>query len=157
MARSTKAQQVSTGTPDSYTPEELADPVPPIRITRAMLGVVPEEVKPSVGTDSSPSSESETTKSGNENPNPLAPAQMTENHSGQQGKETDSTAALTGGVGQTETEPPLSDEDDEDEFEDDDEEPEEEQAPAPVVKKATPPKKATKKAQARVRSINEFE
>jgi hypothetical protein len=41
MAKSTNAQEVATGTSDSYTPHELSDPAPPIKVTRAMLGEVP--------------------------------------------------------------------------------------------------------------------
>lgn len=143
MAKSTKAQQVSTGTPDSYTPDELADPTPPIRIQRAMLGALPEEVPPSVGTHSSPSSESGITNADNENQSPRQPVQTTENPSGQPEKETASTADLTVGDGQMRTEPPLSDEDEEneDEFEDEDEE----ETPEPVTKKASPAKKAVAK------------
>jgi len=154
MAKSTKAQQVSTGTSDSYTDDELNDPAPPIHITRAMLGAPPKEDTPSVGMDSSPSSESANTKSDNENPSrqPLAP--MTENPFGQQDKETDSTAALTVGVGQTETEPQPSDEDeDDDEFEDDDEDAQ--QSPEPVTKKAAK-KAASKKARVRSTGDDDF-
>ena len=101
MAKSTKAQQVSTGTSDSYTDHELSDPVPPIRIQRAMLGVVPtEEVASSVGGASTQSSRNETTSSGKTKASPQAPAQTTENPSGVQAKEADSSAALTGGDGQ---------------------------------------------------------
>lgn len=112
MAKGTKAQEVSTGTSDSYTLEELADPTPPIRIQRAMLGVVPEfrEAEPSVGTHSSQSSESENTKSDSVSQSRQAPAQMTESLSGQPESETDSIAASTAGVGQTHKEPLPSDE-----------------------------------------------
>lgn len=165
MAKSTKAQQVSTGTPDSYTPEELADPTPPIRVTRAMLGVVPEEVKASVGTDSSQSSKSESMRSDKENPSRLPHAPTMENPSGQPERETDSTADLTAGDGQAGLEENPYDEslegfdDDEeesDELEDDDEEPEE-TTPVPVAKKAA--KKsvpASKKARSRTTAEDDF-
>lgn len=110
MAKSTKAQQVSTGTPDSYTPEELADPTPPIRIQRAMLGAPPKEDASSVGTDSSRSSENANTKSGKENPSLPPPVQTTENPSGQPEKETGSTVVSTVGDGQTQQESKQSDE-----------------------------------------------
>lgn len=98
MAKSTKAQQVSTGTSDSYTAHEMSDPVPPVRIQRAMLGVVPEEVSSSVGGDSMRSSKSATTSSESATHNRLAPAQTTENPSGP--TETDSGADSTDGHGQ---------------------------------------------------------
>lgn len=148
MAKNTKAQQVSTGTPDSYTPAELADPAPPIQITRAMLGVVPEEVnKSSVGTHSSLSSESETMKDDKQNQFLPPHAPTMENLSGQPEKETDSTADLTAGGGRAQMEPPPSDDDEDDE----DEESEDDVKPA---KRTTSPRKATssktaKKAQIR--------
>lgn len=150
MAKGTKAQEVSTGTPDSYTPDELADPTPPIRIQRAMLGVVPEEVTSSVGTHSSPSSENENSKSDNENPSPPPPVPTTENPSSQPGSVTDSDAALMVGSGQTPVEPPPFDEEDDEE---DDEESEE--TPEPVAKKATPAKKTAAPKKARTRSTGD--
>lgn len=155
MAKNTKAQQASTGTSDSYTEAELADPTPPIQITRAMLGAVPEkEVVPSVGMDSSPSSESEITKSDNAKPPPLPPVQMTESLSGQPERETGSIVVSTGGAGQVGTEPPPFDE----ELEGfDDEDPEEEEETPEPVKKSTPAKKAAaKKARARTIGDDDF-
>lgn len=151
MAKGTKAQEVSTGTPDSYTPEELADPTPPLRINRPMLGVVPEEVKPSVGMHSSPSSKKETSNGDNENPSLQPPVLTTENPSGQMEKG-DSDAALMGGVGQTPTALLPSDEED-DEEDDESEDEDSEETPEPVTKKATPAKKAASK-KARVRSTD---
>lgn len=59
MAKSTKAQEVSTGTPDSYTEQELADPQPPVVITRAELGGEKKWTEPADGMDSSESSKNE--------------------------------------------------------------------------------------------------
>ena len=143
MAKSTKAQEVSTGTSDSYTPEELADPAPPVRIQRAMLGVVPEEVPPSVGTHSSQSSESETTRNDNENPSLRQPAPTTENPSGQPAKETDSTADSTVGDGLVEEEHQPFDEDDD-----------EEETPRSSSKKSTAAKKSTTPARKKANTRN---
>lgn len=96
MAKSTKAQQISTGTPDSYTAEELADPYAALR-ARPMLG---GELK-LAGTNSSPSSKSEPTSNDSSKPNHLPPAPMTESLSGQQAKEANSTAVSTVGDGPT--------------------------------------------------------
>lgn len=99
MAKSTRAQEISTGTSDSYTETELADPHPPIRIQRAVLG----GESPSVGTDFSEplSNESQSNELGN--PSPQEPALTTESLSGQTATE-DSTVNLTDGDGpETET------------------------------------------------------
>lgn len=55
MAKNTRAQEVSTGTSDSYTEHEKSDTNPPPRVQRAMLG----GDSPSVGMDSSEFSENE--------------------------------------------------------------------------------------------------
>lgn len=155
MAKSTKAQQASTGTSDSYTEAELADPTPPIQITRAMLGAVPErEVSPSVGMDSSPSSESEITRNDNGNPSHLPLAPMMGNPFGAPEKVMGSTVVSTAGAGLGETEPPPFDE----ELEGfDDEYPEEEEEAPEPVKKSTPARKtAAKKARARTIGDDDF-
>lgn len=88
MAKSTKHGG------DSYTPEELADPNPPVRIQRAELGKVDQ---PSVGTDSSPSSESDSKPSDRTSHSHRKPVPMTENLSGAQESGTDSGAHSTDG------------------------------------------------------------
>lgn len=99
MAKSTRAQEASTGSSDSYTAAELNDPSPPFRIQRAMLGEVdrPRKEEPSLaGMGSSPSSESESTSSDKTKSNVPKPARSTENPSSAQEKETDSAARSTG-------------------------------------------------------------
>src|SRR5258707_723537 len=104
MAKATHAQEVSTGTSDSYTEHELTDPAGWPR--RAMLGELKEgdlSSQPTVdGGGSIQFSESDQTS--NEKPTqplPLA-AQTTENPSGQKVEEPvrDYSAPLTAGDGQ---------------------------------------------------------
>lgn len=100
MAKNTRAQEVSTGTADSYTEHEKSDENPPPRIQRAMLG----GDTPLVGTDSSEFSQSDRPLSEPESHNRRAPARTTENLSAQMDK-ADSTVNLTDGDGpETETE-----------------------------------------------------
>lgn len=80
MAKATHAQEVSTGTSDSYTPEELADPRPPVRIQRAMIGEVD---RPLVGDNLPPSSETASTEKSANARNVPSPALKTENRSSQ--------------------------------------------------------------------------
>src|SRR5688572_11390736 len=94
MAKSTKAQEVSTGTSDSYTEDEVAGMSSTLR-GRPMLG---GELL-SVGTSSSQSSGKEKTSSDSENPAPQAPAQTTENLSSATEPVTDSDADSTDGDG----------------------------------------------------------
>lgn len=96
MAKNTKAQEVSTGTSDSYTEDEVAGMSSTLR-GRPMLG---GELL-SVGTSSSRSSGKEKTLSDNESPSHQAPAPTTENPSSATEPVTDSDANSTGGVGQT--------------------------------------------------------
>jgi hypothetical protein len=128
MAKNTHAQEISTGTPDSYTEEELQDPQPVI-VTRPMLGEVdraaitaPYEPVPSDqddtkkeaekspamedGGDSIPSSQSESSAGSKPNQSPPQPAPMTENLSSPTPTET-SDVDSTDGDGQR-TEPPRS-------------------------------------------------
>lgn len=94
MAKATRAQEVSTGTSDSFTEHELSDPSPPIRIRRAMLGEVDRPL--AVGGDSTQSSESEPTSSGSQNRDHQQPAQTTENPSNKS-HQADSDADLMDG------------------------------------------------------------
>lgn len=103
MAKSTKSQAITTGTSDSYTAEELADPLAALR-ARPVLG---GELK-SVGTDSSRSSESAATSSGKAKQPHQLPAPTTENPSNQ--TVADSGADSTGGAGQAGMGLPPSDE-----------------------------------------------
>lgn len=96
MAKSTKAQEVTTGTPDSYNEHELSDPTPPVVVTRAMLGEVPCQTTTDGG-DSSTSSEQTTPSDGQKQPQGPAPAQNVENLSSP--PEESSIAPLTGGSG----------------------------------------------------------
>lgn len=100
MAKSTHGQEVSTGTSDSFTEHELADPNPPVVVQRAMLGGEPK----SVGTDSSQSSGDEPQSSNTTNPSPQEPAQTTENPSDQTAT-VDSDVHSTDGVGQATRQP----------------------------------------------------
>lgn len=85
----------------SHTPAELADPDLPVRIRRAEIGFVDrQEVELSAGTGSSQSSKSEQASSDKSNQRPQRPALMTESHSSQPEKETDSTADSMDGAGQ---------------------------------------------------------
>lgn len=95
MAKNTHAQEAATGTSDSFTEHELSDPVPPIQVTRAVLG---GELL-SVGNNSEASTEKQSKTNESENQPPRQPAQTTENPSNQPGKETGSNATLTGGSG----------------------------------------------------------
>lgn len=109
MAKNTHAQEVATGTPDSYTSHELSDPMP----TRAMIGVLIERVgeqpsAPQDGMRSTQSSESAQTSNEKPSPDPLPPVQTTENPFEQKAQETvpDSSAHSTDGNGQkTATQP----------------------------------------------------
>jgi hypothetical protein len=92
MAKSTKAQEASTGTSDSYTEHELSAAV--LR-GRPMLG---GELK-SAGTNSSRSSKSAPTPNDKTIPSHQAPVPTTENPSGQQETAANSSAASTGGDG----------------------------------------------------------
>jgi len=86
----------------SHTPEELADPDLPVRIKRAEIGFVDrQEVEPSVGMDSSQSSESEKSGNASESHNLLQPAHSTENPSAQPEREMDSDAHLMATGGQS--------------------------------------------------------
>ena len=96
MAKSTKAQEVSTGTSDSYTPDEVAGMSSTLR-GRPMLG---GELL-SAGTSSSRSSGREKTAGDSENLSPQAPVQTTESLSSVTEPETDSDANSTDGAGQT--------------------------------------------------------
>lgn len=81
MAKATHAQEVATGTSDSYTPEELADPDPPVVITRAQLGGEKQWTERQDGTDSLESSGKEH-GTGEKQSQPLqSPALTTENPS----------------------------------------------------------------------------
>lgn len=120
MAKNTHSQEVQTGTSDSYTEAELADPAPPIVIQRAVLGATGNGVDNSSvttdGTDSPQSSKSDSESGETLSKGPQSPAQTTESHSAG-GATENSTVDLTGGHGPV-TEPLQSDEDDEDEEED---------------------------------------
>lgn len=117
MAKSTKAQEVATGTSDSYTEHEKADEHPPLKVTRAVLGGdhMPERVggdSPSVGMDSSEFSENEQQSS--EHEKILLPEHVRTTESPYDQTVTgDSTANSTdGNTPETETE--LSEESEED-------------------------------------------
>jgi hypothetical protein len=99
MAKSTKAQEVSTGTSDSYTEDEVAGMSATLR-GRPMLG---GELL-SAGINSSRSSGKEKTSGDSENPSHQAPAQTTENPSSATEPVADSDADSTGGVGLREAE-----------------------------------------------------
>lgn len=96
MAKSTRA-----GGP-SFTPDELADPHPPVVIRRAMLGGEPS----SVGTHSLESSENEQQSSGQEMLDLREPVQTTENPSPPT-EGADSVVDSTDGDGQTEMPKPF--------------------------------------------------
>lgn len=98
MAKSTKAQEVSTGTPDSYTEHELSDPAPPVVVTRAMLGEVPPSQTETDGGDSSTSSEKTKPSSDKSGQQGQKPAQNAESLSSQQGGP--STVLMTDGNGE---------------------------------------------------------
>lgn len=105
MAKNTHAQEIATGTSDSYTEHEGSDPQPPATVRRAMLGELKEGDLSSsqpVGTRSLQFSESEQTSNEKQNPLHQPPAQTMENPSGPKVAEPvpDSTAPLTDGVGQ---------------------------------------------------------
>lgn len=100
MAKNTHAQEVSTGTSDSYTEEELSDPAPPVVIQRAMLGELKEGDSGLVGMDSSELSEKEQQPSEHSKTSPRELAQTTENPSDQTETDPgDSIARTTGGAG----------------------------------------------------------
>lgn len=95
MAKSTKSQEITTGTPDSYTSAELADPAAVLR-ARPMLG---GELK-LAGTSSAQSLPSAETSSDKPNPSLQAPAQTTESLSSQPETAANSGADSTDGLGQ---------------------------------------------------------
>lgn len=127
MAKVTHAQEVSTGTSDSYTEHELSDPHAPdqIRVTRAVIGGESE----SVGDNSKQSSASEESESDSQRQPRREPAQTTDSHSPQPETETGSDANLMGGNGLSKT--------------------------AKQFAKKAPPRKAAK--QARTRTTDEFD
>lgn len=99
MAKSTRARG------DTYTPEELDDPNPPVKIQRAMLGGEPE----SVGNPSSESSENAPQSNQTEEDNLPSPAQTTDNPSNRtEEKPEDSTVDTTGGGGHKTTRRPSA-------------------------------------------------
>lgn len=112
MAKNTKAQEVATGTSDSYTDDEIQDPDPPVRITRAELGTVDQ---PWHGNNSTQSSENDETESDSQKASRRKPAPTTDNRSKRRGKATDSDAISTDGDG-PKTDRPLSDDINDDEF-----------------------------------------
>jgi len=102
MAKSTKAQEVSTGTPDSYTEHELSDEqLGDTLRSRPMLG---GELK-SAGTSLPQSSGSESTSSGRTKASHQAPALTTESRSSQQATGTASSADSTVGAGRADLSP----------------------------------------------------
>lgn len=108
MAKSTRAQEVSTGTSASYTEHEASDPV----IRRAMLGeidqpVVEEGETSSDGINSQQSSESELTSNEKPSQSHPRPAPTMENPSEQkEGTGQDSSAHSTdGGTRKTQSQP----------------------------------------------------
>lgn len=106
MASSTKAGGAS------FTPDEANDPDKAIyRPKRAEIGYIdrPEqEEEPSVGTDSSQSSEKDKSPSDSEKPSRRQPARTTVSHSKQPEKETDSGAPSTDTDGQKTTRKPSA-------------------------------------------------
>lgn len=86
----------STGEGASFTPAELRDPDPPIRVRRAELGRVDQLA----GTDSSERLPKEQQSNAQETVNRLEPAQTTGSHSSQTDT-VDSAADSMDGVGQT--------------------------------------------------------
>ena len=139
MAKNTHAQEAATGTSDSYTDEESADPTPPLQvtITRPELGTVdkpaePKEEAPSPTTEgggvSTRSSQSESNVSDKPNQSPQQPAPTMENPSSPIPR-ADSDANSTDGDG-----------------------PKTEQPPSDSKGRKTPAKKATTKAQPRSRA-----
>lgn len=94
MAKSTKSQEILTGTPDSYTEDEVVGMSETLR-GRPMLG---GELQ-SVGTSSSRSSGKEKTSSAKENPSHQAHAPTMENLSSATEPVTDSDADSTDGDG----------------------------------------------------------
>lgn len=105
MAKSTKSQEIQTGTSDSYTADELQDAAAILR-SRPVLG---GELK-SVGTSSVQSSRSDATSSDKPNPSLQAPAQTTENPSSQPETAANSGADLTDGLGPAEERSPSDEE-----------------------------------------------
>jgi hypothetical protein len=100
MAKSTHSQEVLTGTSDSYTEHELTDPNT-LLANRPVLGEVD---RPSVGMDSSQSSESVQTPKDSATQDLQAPAPTTESHS--ETPETEDSDALStdGNIPKTESE-----------------------------------------------------
>lgn len=114
MAKATRAQEVSTGTSDSYTDDELVDPTPPVVITRPILGEVDrvpyrsKEAQSSQevdGGDSTQSSQSE--HKSDDKPNQSRPqhAPTTENPSKVTAKETSDVDSTDGNGHETEPQP----------------------------------------------------
>jgi hypothetical protein len=98
MAKTTKAQEVSTGTADSYTEHELSDENPPVQVTRAMLGRVDQSPEKTDGLDSSPSSEKTQQSDGPNKQESPQPVPNAENLSSPE--EESSTVRSTDGNGQ---------------------------------------------------------
>ncbi len=92
VAKNTHAQEVATGTPDSYTLEEAGD-WSTIVANRPQLG----EVKPSVGSNSEASSENAEKSSEETSADPRKPAPDAVNHSRQEETPDNSGADSTGG------------------------------------------------------------
>lgn len=146
MAKLTHAQEVSTGTPDSYTAEETADKHAPVVIRRAMLGEVDRPLAETPdGGGSSLSTEKLQTSTESSKGNPRLPAPTMENPSDPQEKEEEvSTVPLTDGD-TPKMEPPPSDEEAAPDFD-----------TRTPVKKAVPAKRvAAKKATSRVTDFDD--
>lgn len=103
MAKSTKAQEATTGTADSYNTHEMNDPEPPVVVTRAMLGEVPPSATATVGGVSSASSEPTTPSDDKNEHSGQGPAPSAESPSSPQGEF--STAPLTDGSGTASSHP----------------------------------------------------
>lgn len=114
MAKNTHAQEIATGTSDSYTEDEVLDPTPPLQVTRPELGTVDRPVTPKEepspamedGGDFTRSSKSESPESTKPNQSHQQPAPTTENLSSPT-PTADSGVASTDGVG-LKTEQPQS-------------------------------------------------
>ncbi len=103
MAKNTHAQEAATGTSDSYTHEEWQD----VLSQRPTLGNVDDREgdEESVGNSFTPSSESESTQSDSQNPDPLQPAQTTENPSNQRVEESSIAPSTDGSTQETQQAP----------------------------------------------------
>jgi hypothetical protein len=108
MAKATHAQEVATGTSDSFTEHELNDPVL-VRVTRPEIGYVdrvpeekeesPSQNNPADSTDSSPSAKNDPSPIESNTADDPKPALTTENPS-QVTEQEDSSANSMGGDGQ---------------------------------------------------------